>query len=72
MTSSALGMLISVIFKYELAVIITPVLILPFHLFSGFLINLNNIPRAWTPLIYLSYFKYGYQAAYIVYLKSNF
>lgn len=46
----------------QLAVTLTPVLIIPFMLFAGFFVNQNNIPTFLIGFQYLSIFKYGYQA----------
>lgn len=46
----------------QLAVTLTPVLIIPFMLFAGFFVNQNNIPIYLIEFQYLSIFKYGYQA----------
>merc|ERR1712146_677728 len=46
----------------QLAVTLTPVLIIPFMLFAGFFVNQNNIPWFLKEFEYLSIFKYGYQA----------
>ena len=46
----------------QLAVTLTPVLIIPFMLFAGFFVNQDNIPWFLTPFQYLSIFKYGFQA----------
>ena len=46
----------------QVAVALTPVLIIPFMLFSGFFfVNQNNIPFFLKPFEYISLFKYGYQ-----------
>lgn len=44
----------------QLAVTLTPVLIIPFMLFAGFFVNQNNIPKFLIEFQYLSFFKYGY------------
>jgi hypothetical protein len=47
---------------------LVPVLIIPFMLLSGFFINLNDyvdIRVIFYPIMYLSPFKYGYQAGMI-------
>jgi len=46
----------------QLAVTLTPVLIIPFMLFAGFFVNQNQIPKFLLPFQYASIFKYGYQA----------
>lgn len=52
----------SLISDKQLAVTLTPVLIIPFMLFAGFFVNQNNIPIWLIEFQYLSIFKYGYQA----------
>ena len=44
----------------HVAVTLTPVIIIPFMLFSGFFVNSNNIPIWLKEFEYLSIFKYGY------------
>jgi hypothetical protein len=46
----------------QLAVTLTPVLIIPFMLFAGFFVNQDQIPVWLIEFQYLSIFKYGYQA----------
>lgn len=46
----------------QLAVTLTPVLIIPFMLFAGFFVNQDNIPWFLKPFQYMSIFKYGFQA----------
>merc|ERR1712224_843669 len=46
----------------QLAVTLTPVLIIPFMLFAGFFVNQAQIPSFLIVFQYLSIFKYGYQA----------
>lgn len=46
----------------QLAVTLTPVLIIPFMLFAGFFVSSDNIPIYLKEFEYLSIFKYGYQA----------
>lgn len=45
--------------------ILTPVLIVPMMLFSGFFVNQDNFPWFLTPFEYLSIHKYGYQAFFL-------
>ena len=60
------ALIISTIFSdKQLAVTLTPVLIIPFMLFAGFFVNQNNIPIWLIEFQYLSFFKYGYQALMI-------
>lgn len=44
---------------------LTPVLIIPFALFSGFFINSNQTPKYLIEFEYVSLFKYGYQALFL-------
>lgn len=46
----------------QIAVTLTPVLIIPFMLFAGFFVSQENIPKFLYPFEYLSIYKYGYQA----------
>ena len=55
------ALIISCIFSdKQLAVTLTPVLIIPFMLFAGFFVNQSNIPIFLIEFQYLSFFKYGY------------
>lgn len=55
------ALIISAIFSdKQLAVTLTPVLIIPFMLFAGFFVNQDNIPVWLIEFQYLSFFKYGY------------
>lgn len=67
------ALIISTIFSdKQLAVTLTPVLIIPFMLFAGFFVNQNNIPIWLIEFQYLSFFKYGYQALMLVrYVSLN-
>lgn len=61
------GFFLSAIFPNpEMAVSLIPIVIIPFILLAGFLVNQNNIPYFFYPYEYLSFFKYVYQAAFIV------
>lgn len=61
------ALIISTIFSdKQLAVTLTPVLIIPFMLFAGFFVNQDNIPIWLIEFQYLSFFKYGYQALMLV------
>lgn len=61
--SSGYALILGTIFSdKQLAVTLTPVLIIPFMLFAGFFVNQNNIPWFLVEFQYLSIFKYGYQA----------
>lgn len=60
------ALIISTIFSdKQLAVTLTPVLIIPFMLFAGFFVNQENIPIWLIEFQYLSFFKYGYQALFL-------
>ena len=51
--------------KLETAMALVPVLIIPFMLLGGFFINLDNVTDVrviFYPIMYLSPFKYGFQA----------
>lgn len=61
--SSGYALILGTIFSdKQLAVTLTPVLIIPFMLFAGFFVNQDNIPVWLIEFQYLSIFKYGYQA----------
>ena len=61
--SSGYSLIISAGFSdKQLAVTLTPVLIIPFMLFAGFFVSSDNIPVYLKEFEYLSIFKYGYQA----------
>jgi hypothetical protein len=65
--AGAYALIIGVIFSdKQLAVTLTPVLIIPFMLFAGFFVNQDNIPIWLIEFQYLSFFKYGYQALLLV------
>ena len=62
-SAGAYALIISTLFAdKQLAVTLTPVLIIPFMLFAGFFVNQDNIPKWLIEFQYLSFFKYGYQA----------
>mmetsp|Transcript_23288 Transcript_23288/g.17716 ORF Transcript_23288/g.17716 Transcript_23288/m.17716 type:complete len:152 (+) Transcript_23288:976-1431(+) len=62
-TSGSYALIISSLFSdKQLAVTLTPVLIVPFMLFAGFFVNQDNIPVFLIEFMYISFFKYGYQA----------
>jgi ATP-binding cassette, subfamily G (WHITE), eye pigment precursor transporter len=46
----------------QVALAIGPVVLLPFMIFGGFLINVNDIPKYFYWLSYISFFKYGFEA----------
>jgi len=61
--SSGYSLIISASFSdKQLAVTLTPVLIIPFMLFAGFFVSTSSIPIFLKVFEYLSIFKYGYQA----------
>jgi ABC-type multidrug transport system permease subunit len=61
--SSGYSLIISASFSdKQLAVTLTPVLIIPFMLFAGFFVSTSSIPIFLKEFEYLSIFKYGYQA----------
>ena len=58
-----MGLLIgSAVSNKQVAVSLTPIVIIPFMLFAGFFVNQNNIPEFLYPFKYISLFKYGMQA----------
>jgi ATP-binding cassette subfamily G (WHITE) protein 1 len=62
--SASYGMIISTAIKqFDVALALVPVLIIPQMLVSGFFISLNQVPKFFYWLEYLSMFKYGYEAA---------
>lgn len=61
--SSGYSLIISASFSdKQLAVTLTPVLIIPFMLFAGFFVSASQIPWYMKEFEYLSIFKYAYQA----------
>lgn len=44
----------------QLAVALTPVLVIPMMLYAGFFVSVDKIPKALAPIGYLSFFKYGF------------
>jgi ABC-2 type transporter len=65
--SGSYALIISTLFSdKQLAVTLTPILIIPFMLFAGFFVNQDNIPVWLIEFQYLSFFKYGYQALMLV------
>ena len=61
--SSGYSLIISASFSdKQLAVTLTPVLIIPFMLFAGFFVSSSNIPVFLKIFEYLSIFKYGYES----------
>jgi len=62
-------MLLSALFKDMTVVMaLVPVVIIPLMLTGGFFTNLNNVPKVFYALEYISMFKYGWQA----YLQNNY
>lgn len=65
-TSGSYALILGTLFSdKQLAVTLTPVLVIPFALFSGFFLNSNQIPRYLIPFEYASLFKYGYQSMFL-------
>ena len=61
--SSGYSLIISASFSdKQLAVTLTPVLIIPFMLFAGFFVSADNIHWYLKEFEYLSIFKYGYES----------
>jgi ABC-type multidrug transport system permease subunit len=62
-------MLLSALFKDMTVVMaLVPVVIIPLMLTGGFFTNLNNVPKVFYALEYISMFKYGWQA----YIENNY
>ena len=60
---AAYTMIVSVAFdEKKLAVTLIPVLLIPFMLLSGFVVNESRFPWYLMPLAYGSFYKYGFQA----------
>jgi hypothetical protein len=47
----------------EVATALTPALIIPFMVMGGFFVNQADIPYVFYPFLYLSVFKYSFQAS---------
>ena len=63
MTAGSYALVIScMISEKQVAVSLTPVLIIPFMLFAGFFVSSDNIPIFLIEFQYISFFKYSYQA----------
>ena len=61
--SASYGLLISTAIKdFAIALALIPILVIPMMLVSGFFVSLNQVPKFFYWLEYLSMFKYGYQA----------
>jgi len=70
--SSGYSLIISALFSdKQLAVTLTPVLIIPFMLFAGFFVSTSSIPIFLKEFEYLSIFKYGYQALMLNQFTDN-
>jgi ABC-type multidrug transport system permease subunit len=70
--SSGYSLIISASFSdKQLAVTLTPVLIIPFMLFAGFFVSTSSIPYFLKEFEYLSIFKYGYQALMMNQFSNN-
>jgi len=50
----------------QVALAVAPVVLLPFMIFGGFLINLDSIPNYFYWLSYLSFFRYGFESLVVV------
>jgi len=62
----SLGYLVSTLTgDINMALTVTPVLVIPFMLFGGFFLNAASVPVYFIWLQYLSYFKYSYEAMVI-------
>lgn len=60
--SASYGLVISTAIKqFDVALALIPVLIIPLMLVSGFFVSLDQVPKFFYWLEYLSMFKYGYQ-----------
>ena len=67
--SASYGLLLSATFKDMTVVMaLVPVVIVPLMLVGGFFTNLNNVPKLFYPLEYISMFKYGFQT----YIQNNY
>ena len=55
--------------KVEVATALTPALIIPFMVMGGFFVNQADIPYVFYPFLYLSVFKYSFQASVQVRIK---
>jgi ABC-type multidrug transport system ATPase subunit/ABC-type multidrug transport system permease subunit len=63
----AMGMWVSTVAPtVAVALAIAPVVLLPFILFSGFLLNVRSIAPAFLPLEYTSLFRYGFSASMLI------
>lgn len=61
--SASYGLFISTLFKdVTTAMTLVPILIIPLMLLAGFFISLNDTPKVFYVIAYLSPFKYGFQA----------
>jgi ABC-type multidrug transport system permease subunit len=60
--ASSYGLFISTLFKdVTTALTLVPVLLIPLMLLGGFFINLNDTPKVFWAIAYISPFKYGFQ-----------
>merc|ERR1711937_1003381 len=70
--SSGYSLIISSIFSNkQVAVTLTPVLIVPFMLFAGFFVAASSIPKWLREFEYISIYKYGYQALMMNEFNNN-
>lgn len=66
--SAAIGLLLGSAFaKMEMALAVMPMIMLPFMIFGGVLVNLKNIPKIFTPFRYMSPIKH----AFVVLTKND-
>ena len=64
--AQSLGYLISALVpSVSVALAITPVIVIPFMLFGGLFINSDDIPAYFVWLEYISWIKYGFEAAMV-------
>ena len=63
MAASYGAILSTVVRRIELVMAMVPVLIIPLMLVAGFFINLNQVPKFFYWMEYISMFKYGFQAS---------
>lgn len=50
----------------QVAMTMIPLVVMPLMLFAGFFVNANQIPIYFIEISYISFFKYAYQAVFIV------
>jgi ABC-type multidrug transport system permease subunit len=60
---SSLGLLLGILAKDSgTAISLTPIVIMPFMIFSGFFVNSDNVPPYFIWIEYISFVKYGFRA----------